>query len=448
MRNTFQQVGSDRGIFYGFLALVIWAPLPLASNRPWLWSLLGVLVFSLALWWLVNFLRGKVQLTTGFLQARLSIAVCLLWLALLLFQLLASLTVAPYVSSDFLLRSCALVTFFILSLLLLRSRKRLKILAWVIVLSGAFQAFYGGLMAMSGIEYGFFIEKVHYRGVATGTFVNRNSMAGFLEMSLAVGVGLLLADLQHANTVTFKQKLRHFVGWVLSHKMQIRVLLAIMVIGLVLTHSRMGNTAFFISLLLSGLVWLVLEKKKPKRGVMFLLTTLFIIDVGIVGAWFGIEKVVDRIESTSVESESRDEVVRDSLLYLNDYAWFGSGGGTFEYVFPQYRGADIISDYDYAHNDYIQFAVETGVLGLSMLGLLVLLTMWRSIQMMRKGERSLHRGLSFASFMGVLAILIHSTVDFNLQMPANALLFMVLLSFPWLGCYRSQNKQYMRESAL
>lgn len=433
MRSVSPYGDFDRWIFYGFLALLLWAPLPLASNRPWLWSLLGLCVFTLAFWWLVEYLRGRVKTTVAFRKAFFPFAILIFWLCLLCFQLMAGVTVTPYVTTDFLLRSAALVAFFLLALLLIRSRRRLQLLAWLIVVSGTFQAFYGGLMTLSDLEYGFFIEKEHYRGVATGTFVNRNHLAGYLEMSLAVGVGLLLSGVSESSASTLKQRIHNVVRWVLSSKMQLRVLLAIMVVGLVLTHSRMGNTAFFISLFVSGCFWLLLEKKKSKRVVLFLLTTLFIIDVAIVGSWFGIEKVVDRLEQTAVASESRDEVVRDSLLYLNDFMYTGSGGGTFEHVFPQYRGIDIDSDYDYAHNDFIQFAVETGLIGVSLLGLLVISSIFVSIRVMRKGRRSLHRGMAFASFMGVIAIMIHSGVDFNLQIPANAMLFMLLLSFPWIA---------------
>lgn len=433
MCSVSKQGDSDRWVFYGFLGLLLWSPLPLASNRPWLWSFLGLCVFLLAFWWLIEYFRGHVKTTASLRKSIIPIAILLGWLCLLLFQSVTGSTVAPFVTKGFLLQSTALVIFFILALLLIRSRRRLNVLAWTIVISGAFQAFYGGLMAMSGLEYGFFIEKKHYRGLATGTFVNRNHMAGYLEMSLAVGVGLLLASVNEIKVNTLKQRIRSLVSWLLSSKMQLRVLLAIMVVGLVLTHSRMGNTAFFISLFISGCLWLLLEKKKPKRGVAFLLTTLFLLDIVIIGSWFGIEKVVDRLEQTSSVSESRDEVVRDSLLYLDDFMLTGSGGGTFEHVFPQYRGADIASDYDYAHNDFMQFAVETGLVGVGLLGLFVITTTLMALKVMQQGKRSLHRGMAFASFMAILAIMIHSSVDFNLQIPANALLFMALLSFPWVA---------------
>jgi hypothetical protein len=47
----------------------------------------------------------------------------------------------------------------------------------------------------------------------------------------------------------------------------------------------------------------------------------------------------------------------------------------------------------------------------------------------------LARGMAFASIMGIVAIMIHSWVDFNLQIPANAQLFVVLMAFGWTALY-------------
>ena len=50
---------STRWIFALYLVLLVWAPVPLGSNRPWSWALLEIWVFLLALWWLTGFIRGK-----------------------------------------------------------------------------------------------------------------------------------------------------------------------------------------------------------------------------------------------------------------------------------------------------------------------------------------------------------------------------------------------------
>jgi len=77
--------------------------------------------------------------------------------------------------------------------------------------------------------------------------------------------------------------------------MRLRLYLVMMVIALVLTHSRMGNVAFFFSLLIAGIIGLLLSRRAP-RSTVILLTSLIIIDMFIVGAWFGIDKVAQRLE--------------------------------------------------------------------------------------------------------------------------------------------------------
>jgi len=72
---------------------------------------------------------------------------------------------------------------------------------------------------------------------------------------------------------------------------------------------------------------------------------------------------------------------------------------------------------------------------LAILGVFVLLCVAAALRAQWQRRDPLMRGMSFACIMGVTAILIHSWVDFNLQIPANAALFMVLCSLGWLSLY-------------
>ena len=87
--------------------------------------------------------------------------------------------------------------------------------------------------------------------------------------------------------------------------------------------------------------------------------------------------------------------------------------------------------YDYAHNDYLQLAAETGVIGLLCIGTLVGLCLWSGFRALCTRRDPLMRGVAFGSLMGILALLAHSTVDFNLQIPANTCTFVILLAFAW-----------------
>lgn len=310
----------------------------------------------------------------------------------------------------------------------------------VIVFSGLFQAVYGSLMVMSGLELGFFIEKYAYLGNATGTFINRNHLAGYLVMSLATGIGLMISTLGGTQSESFRQKLKQFVSLFLSKKLRLRLYLVMMVIGLVLTHSRMGNTAFFAGLMLAGVIGLVYSKHAP-RSTVILLASLIIIDLFIVGTWFGFDKVAERLEKTSVQSESRDDVYRHVIEEIKDYHYVGTGLGSFYSVFPNYRGRDVPGYYSHAHNDYLEFTSETGLIGISLLGIIILWTLMKAIQSQKQRRDPLMRGLSFATIMVMLALMIHSTVDFNLQIPANAATFNIIMAMAWISMHHKSRPQ-------
>lgn len=451
---------SERGIFIGLLMLLVWMPLPLASNRPWAWAIMEVWVFLLAALWCVVWLQSRADLTPAFKKSRPVLYLFAVWLIYIVVQNIPlPYTWVEYISPQrvlsqshissekawlplsqdsyatwvYFLKSITYVLLFSLVLLLVNTREKSRLLAYVIVCSALFQAVYGSLMILSGIEYGFFVEKVHGIGHATGTFVNRNHLAGYLEMSLSIGIGLLISDLGNGKDArTLKQHIRHLIQLVFSPKFRLRIFLAFMVIALVLTHSRMGNTAFFASLTITGILTLFLTKHAT-RSTLILLTSLIVVDLFIVGAWFGIDKVAERLENTSVATEMRVNVNEYAIDYWQDYFVPGSGVGTFFTVFPRYKGRDAPVYFDHAHNDYLEFAGEAGLVGILLLGVIIIVVVFNAVQALRKSREPLVIGMAFACVMGVIAILIHSLVDFNLHIPANAGTFMVVIAFGFLA---------------
>jgi len=449
----------DQYIYIGFLLLIAWLPLPLGSNRPWAWAIMEVWTYLLAMFWLAEYMFHRVKFTVSFLNARPIIYLFLMWLLWVLLQIIPlpvflvelispqaaaihalspepskwiTLSVDPYATKVAWLKSLAYVLIFSLALLLIRRRRRVHQLVYVLIFSAVFQAVYGSLMTLSGVEYGFFIEKTTSVGHATGTFTNRNHLAGYLVMGLAVGIGIMIASLDTYTGYSLKQQIRNILRLFMSEKLRLRLYLVMMVIALVLTHSRMGNTAFFASLLIAGGIGLLLSRYAT-RPTVILLASLIIIDICIVGTWFGIEKVIERIEQTTFETENRDEVYPNVFDQWSDYKIIGSGLGSFYSVFPKYRKQDISGYYDHAHNDYLEIGSESGIIGFILLGLVVLISLCVALFAQYKRRDPLMRGLSFAAIMGICAILIHSTVDFNLQIPANAVSFILLLSFAWIS---------------
>jgi len=456
---------SPDGLFYAYLALLVWLPLPLASARAWAWAVMEIWVYALAALRLWQYARRGAALTPAFVRARPALALLGLWLLYGLVQILPlppqlvgaispnalavhaplaelggaasggwiALSIDPYASAVAWLKGLAYALVFALALLLIDSRGRLRTLAYTLVWSALFQAAYGSFMTLSGIEYGFFHEKWAYLGVATGTFVNRNHLAEYLVLGLAVGIGLLIADLGgDSGPKTARERLRGLIRLLFSRKARLRLYLAAMVIALVLTHSRMGNTAFFASMLVAGAAALALARNAT-RSTVILLASLVIIDLFLLGAWFGIDKVAERIEQTSMAREDRVDVTRYGFSMWRDYALTGAGGGSFYAGFPQYRGPEVVSLYYHAHNDYIQFLAEYGAIGATLLGGLVLASLAAAILALRRRRDPLMRGMAFSATMGIVAMLIHSTVEFNLQIPATAATFMAILALAWIA---------------
>jgi len=436
---------ADELIFKVFVGLLFWIPIPLGSNRLWSVSLLNIVVLSLVLYWCLLFIQNRVSLTRSFKKAWpaiVALLLCQLWVFVSAFVLSQSWggSLDPSRSSHQLIHGLALTGIFCLTLLVLGTRRRIKIVIFTFIISGLCQAIYGSLMTLSGVEYVLFLPKESYRGLATGTFINRNHLAGYLELCLAVGIGFMIASLKTSAARGWKDKGRRFLTTLLGPKARVRITLVIMVAALVMTHSRMGNTAFFTSMTIAGVIALIFSKH-ASRSTVILLVSLIVIDLVVVGTFFGMEKVINRIENTSLNTITRDEVNVYALELFKDHPYTGTGAGSFYGVFPEYRQEDVgMTYFNHAHNDYMQFAIEFGLIGFVPLVLAVCFSFFVALQAQRKRRDSLMRGLSFSALMAIIAFGIHSTVDFNLQIPANAASFMVILAMAWLSCFFKDKK--------
>ena len=259
---------------------------------------------------------------------------------------------------------------------------------------------------------------------------------------------MLIAGLRDRNSGTWKQFFRNLLEWLFSTKMMLRLTLCILVIALVSTHSRMGNTAFFAALMIAGAIGLLMSRHAT-RGTVVLLVSLIAIDIFIVGSWFGVDKLADRLENTSIvrqvspsgapigdESvEARLDPSANGMNMIRDFPLIGVGPGAWYSAFPRYRGPELANFFDYAHNDYVQFAAESGLIGLGLVGVIVLWCFIIALIAQYRRRDPLMRGIAFASVMSIIAMMIHSSVDFNLQIPSNAALFMVILALAWIACY-------------
>lgn len=474
---------AERGLLGLFLLALLFAPLPLASTRPWAVALLAL--------WLAGVAAGAAllrALRSGMMPTRSSrgqpaahslppIAPIATggWAVL---ALLATYTAwaawqaspwgysaDPHESRIYALRSAGYLAAFAAGLLLLAgSRRRQAALLGALVAAGVLQALLAIALYSTGKPYellGFYAE---FSRRATGTFPNYDHLAQYMALSLAAGVGLMLSQMGASRPsdrgLNWRERLHGLLEFVMSTKMLVRLGLVLMVIALVLTRSRAGNGVFFIAVLLLG-VWVMATSAQLRRPAALLVASLLVVDIVVVGQWVGLEKVIQRLEATDLRSaqeeaaaatqaqgditrlptrpankeeslEERWRAAGDALALVPQRPWAGHGGGTFYTIFPAVKGPNFAPyRWDHAHNDYVQIAVETGLVGLGLLAGVLLLTAGRALALMRDRAGAHARGVAAGVAMGLLCALLHALVDFNLQINANALVLIVLSALVW-----------------
>lgn len=458
---------ADQWVFVALLALLFWAPLPLGSNRTWAVGILfaatmGVVGYAAWVWrYRAQKAADRLRLfavplgVLGLIVALNGVQILPLpvdWVTAIspaAAQLQAgheSMTLSVDVFQTRLMAAMAFTYWcaFALAVLTVRTPERLDTLAYALVASGVLQTAIGAILFSMKAKYSlFFVELLHDR--MRGTYVYQNAMAGYMCMCLSVGIGLMLARLgEDGGRIgpSWQAKLRSVVEFMLSPKMRLRLFLVIMVIALVLTRSRMGNTAFFASMLIVGMVGVLLARRRAPKTVA-LIVSLIIIDILVVGAGIGLDKVVERIQETELTNadggkaesiEARTEAARTALALVQDYPLVGSGGGSFYNVFIGYRSASYGYSYvDHTHNDFVEIAADYGLLGLTLFGALVASTLVVVVRVMAQRQSTLPWGIAFGVAMAIVALLLHSTVDFNLQIPANAFTITVILAMGWIA---------------
>lgn len=442
----------ERFLTAAVLVLLVWLPLPLGSNRDWSMGLLVALIGLLSGLWGFAMWSGRLTANPVPKPAWPMFGLLLGAQAWVAVQWLGGLTADVGATFQYLLLGIAYSLLFLLLVSLFQTRQRLILLLSVLIISGTFQAFYGAFMTLSGSESLLASMGFDHSGVTSGTYVNRNHLAGYLEMTLACGIGLLLA-LRDGQPFRWISLLELLMG----PKARLRLALVVMVIALVMTRSRTGNIAFFASLMAVGAIFVLLNREHRLRNSL-ILASIILVDMLVISQYFGFERLKDRVVNTRLDDvvvqgevvqqvgEIRDEVFAYAMPLAAEKPLLGQGAGSFEAVFPKYPGEDVRNHFDHAHNDYIQFFIEYGLIGSLPLAVFVLLALWRALQALWRRESYFRGGVGFGAAMGIIAIGIHSATDFNLQIPANAATFVTLCAIALLANQHRNPRRQARTS--
>ncbi len=319
------------------------------------------------------------------------------------------------------------LTLFGLFLFLLRSKllddrhRATHQLIIVIMLVGVAESLYGMFEFFSGHRYILHLSMEADVSSVTGTFFNRNYFAGYLLMVVPLSVGYLFSreSLQRVVYSGWRHRLSSIDGKTLFFGFCIIV----MILGLLFSASRMG-----ISSLLLSFTLLILLFRDPSRKERFSRTSILILGLALIwAAWIGLDAVISRFLTSSEDFKGRWAFWQNTFEIFKDFPLFGTGLGTFAWVFPMYRSDHFIGMATHAENDYLQLASEVGLVGAGMLLMLLIFLFYKAVSGVRLlSHRDPERYIGVGGLVGILALMLHSIVERNIQVPSNAFLYTIL----------------------
>ncbi len=400
---------------WGLVACSWTAVLAFGATHPLAWSVVQIFTFAL---------MGVLLWASAGATPSLSFP----WkvpAALVLFALLQSalLRPTPYRVDLELLNWFTFAAAFCLSASLARFPSSRSCLVHGLLVLGLCQAIYGLVQSIAGWQLIFAYKKVFYAAQATGTYINPNHFAGLLELILPFSLAFSLQrlDALHAcspagaRSVLQSERLFSLIFYFFAA--------LLLFAGILLSRSRMGMLSMALATLLAGFLWLRRSAFTSRRLPILLLLAAAI----LLSLWLGLSPLLARFSSLDADFSSRLSVWKDSLVLIRSHPLLGTGLGSFADSFTRVQTTHLGRTVDHAHNDYLEFAVEMGLPGALLLFGLMFRLLLASIRLGLVSPRSDSFYLSLACAGSVVALLVHSLADFNLQIPANAFLFAIVL---------------------
>jgi len=387
----------------GICVLLAFAVLSFGAVEEWAQAVLGLGASVLLAYW---------ALRQYFLDAEpISIPqeiAPLCALALLgVLQLVFSLTMSRYATR---MELQLLFTYVVLIFLMAQSFTRVshwRGYLWFVMSLGFFVSIFGILQYLTFNGKLYWTRVMHYGGIPFGPYVNRNHFAGFAELVIPVALVPI------------------FLGKVRRERLFLVGLFALVpIVALLLCASRGGIVSFAVQLVI--LVLLILVQRIRSR-YMFV-GGLVVVAALMMVSWIGVQKVLQRfsnMQSLEVTAGKRTAMREDTWRLFLAHPMVGTGMGTFEMEIPPYDSFYDGKVVNHAHNDYVEELAETGVIGGIVCAWFLGVVIVTSLRRLSESSGSFGTVLNLTGLIACCGILVHSLVDFNLHIPANALFFVL-----------------------
>ncbi|MFQ5668319.1 MAG: O-antigen ligase family protein, partial [Candidatus Binatia bacterium] len=353
------------------------------------------------------------------------------------------LALSPFLAHAELLRILAYVIAFLIVAYYpwAAGRRTMHALAYLLIIVALVEASYFFLQDAFASPNIYWYRKPPSVWLPSGTYINRNHFAGFLEMitPLAGGLGLgywarFSSRLQQDRDGLTRAQRQRALSDVVTGRDAFPVALSVCVTAwLVMALYRSLSRGGFLSPLAASclLAPLLFRQRRSvgragSRMATWMSPAMLVLGVALSLVTLSLPELAQRLEAAQVGTGAAERwmPVRGALAMVADFPLAGVGPGNFEFTFPAYRDFGG-SRFTHVHNDYLELAVEAGLPALLLVAALIIGLYRRAGAALRNHTEEPY--LLWGALVGVTALLLHSWADFNLHIPANALVFAVLL---------------------
>ena len=333
----------------------------------------------------------------------------------------SSLSFDPYSTRLILVQIAALTIYFAAALIYTDTPKRLRLLVRTIIVFGFFLAIFGLTQSFTSPDKVYWLRELP-QAQAFGPFINRHHFAGYMELALALPLGLV------------------FTGAIEREKKFIYLFAAgLMAVALIMTNSRGGLISLFAEVLFLVATMGLRRRHKKKReshhvrpwlrsaavkaGLALTLIVAMFVGVVLLGGEEALSRIVGSV-NTDDPTTGRTHFWSVTVDIIKSHPFLGVGLGAFAWSIPLRHAQRNLSPGTSPY-DYLQVLCDGGIIGAA-IGLFFLVSLFRMGFQRRESRDDFRRGVATGALAGCFAVLIHSFFDFTLHTPANALLFLVL----------------------
>lgn len=322
----------------------------------------------------------------------------------------------------------------------LYGQRWITMLVVTIIFVGLVEGLYGLFVYVNDPDALLWFRRTYgaYSSRVAGTYVNPNHLACLMNMTIPFAGAFFVSFARLSDGRSMGRKA--IIELATSGKAIISYLLIfgimLMVLALIFSGSRMGQFAFFCGLATITILSFLRRTRKGEQKVPTRLVFVAVLCVcaGVLwGAWKGLDPVIERWGSAGEElMRTRSILWETTKPLIEDFPVTGTGFGTYELAYRSYQPELLGSTlYDHAHNDYLQVLAETGWIGFILWFAFFALFLVRVVVRWVRNSDPFSIAIGAGGIAATIAVLVHSFGEFNLQIPANALILFVTMAITW-----------------